>query len=135
VQFQTQADAYRIFDMRDPQVFYDKEDVWEIARGLYGQSGKPEPMSPTYVVTTPSGERAPEFLLMLPFAREKDNLIGWMAPDVTPIGWAKLIYFQLPKQLVYGPMQIESRICQEQTIAKDMTPGDPEGSRQEVIPE
>ena len=58
-----------------------------------------------------------------------------MAPDVTPIGWAKLIYFQLPKQLVYGPMQIESRICQEQTIAKDMTPGDPEGSRQEVIPE
>jgi len=33
VQFQTQAEAYRIFDMRDPQVFYDKEDVWEMLAG------------------------------------------------------------------------------------------------------
>ena len=131
VQFQTQAEAYRIFHMRDPQVFYNKEDVWEIARGLYGQSGKPEPMSPTYIVATLPGERDPEFLLMLPFApRGKDNLIGWMAARCDGDRLGELIYFQLPKQqLVYGPMQIESRIDQEQTIAKDLTLWNQQGSR------
>jgi uncharacterized membrane protein (UPF0182 family) len=131
VLFQTQAEAYRIFHMRDPQVFYNKEDVWEIARGLYGQSGRPEPMSPTYVVATLPGERDPEFLLMLPFApRGKDNLIGWMAARCDGDRLGELIYFQLPKQqLVYGPMQIESRIDQEQTIAKDLTLWNQQGSR------
>ena len=131
VQFQTQAEAYRIFHMRDPQVFYNKEDVWEIARGLYGQSGKPEAMSPTYIVATLPGERDPEFLLMLPFApRGKDNLIGWMAARCDGDRLGELIYFQLPKQqLVYGPMQIESRIDQEQTIAKDLTLWNQQGSR------
>ena len=32
--FRTQAEAYRIFHMRDPQVFYNKEDIWEIAHSL-----------------------------------------------------------------------------------------------------
>ncbi|MBI3693233.1 MAG: UPF0182 family protein [Acidobacteria bacterium] len=131
VLFRTQAEAYRIFHMRDPQVFYNKEDVWEIARGLYGQSGKPEPMSPTYVVATLPGEREPEFLLMLPFApRGKDNLIGWMAARCDGERLGEMIYFQLPKQqLVYGPMQIESRIDQDQNIAKDLTLWNQQGSR------
>jgi hypothetical protein len=33
--------------MRDPQVFYNKEDIWEIAHSLLGQSGQPAPMQPT----------------------------------------------------------------------------------------
>ena len=56
--FRTQAEAYRIFHMRDPQVFYNKEDIWEIARDLFGQSGQPEPVAPTYVVATLPGEKA-----------------------------------------------------------------------------
>ena len=55
--FQTQAEAYRIFHMRDPQVFYNKEDIWEIARDLFSQSGQPEPVAPTYVVATLPGEK------------------------------------------------------------------------------
>ncbi len=52
VLFRAQAEAYRIFHMRDPQVFYNKEDIWEIAHTLSGQSGQPESMQPTYVVAT-----------------------------------------------------------------------------------
>lgn len=131
VLFRTQAEAYRSFHMRDPQVFYNKEDVWEIARSLYGQSGKPEPMQPTYVVATLPGERDPEFLLMLPFApRGKDNLIGWMAARCDGERLGELIFYQLPKQqLVYGPMQVESRIDQDQNIAKDLTLWNQQGSR------
>ncbi len=131
VLFRTQAEAYRIFHMRDPQVFYNKEDVWEIARSLYGQSGKPEPMSPTYVVATLPGETNPEFLLIVPFSpRGKDNLIGWMAARCDGDHLGELIYFQLPKQqLVYGPMQIESRVDQDQNISKDLSLWNQQGSR------
>ena len=58
VLFRTQAEAYRVFHMRDAQVFYNKEDIWEIARNLFGQSGRPEPVQPTYIVATLPGEKA-----------------------------------------------------------------------------
>ena len=130
VLFAAQAEAYRTFHMRDAQVFYNKEDVWEIARNLYGQSGQPEPMQPTYVVATLPGEKQPEFLLILPFSpRGKDNLIGWMAARSDADHLGELIYFQLSKQqLMYGPMQIESRIDQDQNISKDLTLWNQQGS-------
>src|SRR5437879_8736325 len=80
VLFRSQAEAYRVFHMRDPQVFYNKEDLWEVARSLTNQSGQPVSMQPMYVVATLPGEKDPEFLMILPFTpRGKDNLIGWMA--------------------------------------------------------
>ena len=130
VLFRTQAEAYRIFHMRDPQVFYNKEDIWEIAHSLLSQSGQPEPMQPTYVVATLPGAKEPEFLLILPFTpRGKDNLIGWMAARCDGDRLGNLIYFQLSKQqLMYGPMQIESRIDQDQNISKDLSLWNQQGS-------
>ncbi|MCU1342487.1 MAG: hypothetical protein JWN92_1910 [Candidatus Acidoferrum typicum] len=129
--FSAQAEAYRTFHMRDPQVFYNKEDIWEIAHNLFGQSGHPEPVQPTYVVATLPGEKQPEFLLILPFTpRAKDNLIGWMAARCDGEHLGDLVFFQLPKQqLMYGPMQIESRIDQDQNISKDLTLWNQQGSR------
>ena len=117
--------------MRDPQVFYNKEDIWEIAHSLSSQSGQPAPMQPTYVVATLPGEKEPEFLLILPFTpRGKDNLIGWMAARCDGDQLGNLVYFQLSKQqLMYGPMQIESRIDQDQNISKDLTLWNQQGSR------
>ena len=128
--FSAQAEAYRTFHMRDPQVFYNKEDIWEIAHNVFGQSGQPEPVQPTYVVATLPGEKQPEFLLILPFTpRAKDNLIGWMAARCDGEHLGELVFFQLPKQqLMYGPMQIESRIDQDQNISKDLTLWNQQGS-------
>jgi len=129
--FRVQAEAYRTFHMRDPQVFYNKEDIWDVARNLYGQSGQPEPMQPTYVVATLPGEKEPEFLQILPFTpRGKDNLIGWMAARCDGDHLGELVFYQLSKQqLVYGPMQIESRVDQDQNISKDLTLWNQQGSR------
>ena len=128
--FQAQAEAYRTFHMRDPQVFYNKEDIWDIAHNVFGQSSQPEPVQPTYVVATLPGEKSPEFLLILPFTpRGKDNLIGWMAARCDGDHLGSLIFYQLPKQqLMYGPMQIESRIDQDQNISKDLTLWNQQGS-------
>jgi uncharacterized membrane protein (UPF0182 family) len=128
--FQAQAEAYRTFHMHDPQVFYNKEDIWDIAHNLSGQSAQPENVQATYVVATLPGEKSPEFLLILPFTpRGKDNLIGWMAARCDGDHLGNLIFYQLPKQqLIYGPMQIESRIDQDQNISKDLTLWNQQGS-------
>jgi uncharacterized protein len=128
--FSAQAEAYRTFHMRDPQVFYNKEDIWDVAHNVYGQTGQPEPVQPTYIVATLPGEKEPEFLLVLPFTpRGKDNLIGWIAARCDGDHLGELIFYQLSKQqLMYGPMQIESRIDQDQDISKDLTLWNQQGS-------
>jgi uncharacterized protein len=130
VLFRAQAEAYRTFHMRDAQVFYNKEDIWEIARNVFGQSGQPEPVQPTYIVATLPGEKKPEFLLILPFTpRGKDNLIGWMAARCDGDQLGAVAFYQLSKQqLMYGPMQVESRIDQDQNISKDLTLWNQQGS-------
>jgi uncharacterized membrane protein (UPF0182 family) len=130
VLFNAQAQAYRTYHMRDPQVFYNKEDVWDVARNVSGQSGQAEPVDPMYIVAALPGEKEPEFLLVLPFTpRGKDNLIGWMAARCDGDHLGELIFYQLSKQqLMYGPMQIESRIDQDQDISKDLTLWNQQGS-------
>jgi hypothetical protein len=69
-------------------------------------------------------------MLILPFTpRGKDNLIGWMAARCDGDQLGSLIFYQLPKQqLMYGPMQVESRIDQDQNISKDLTLWNQQGS-------
>jgi uncharacterized membrane protein (UPF0182 family) len=128
--FRVQAEIYRTFHMLDPQAFYNREDLWDIARTV-SQSGKPEPMAPTYVVASLPGQTQAEFLLIIPFTpRNKDNLIGLMAARCDGEHLGELVVLQLSKQeLIYGPMQIEARINQDQTISKDLTLWNQQGSQ------
>jgi uncharacterized membrane protein (UPF0182 family) len=128
--FRAQAELYRRFHMRDPESFYNTEDLWDLARNLYGQESRPEPVTPTYVVATLPGEEQPEFLLLIPFTpRNKDNLIGLMAARCDGPHLGELVFLQLSKQqLILGPMQIEARINQDQTISKDLTLWNQQGS-------
>ncbi len=129
--FNIQAEIYRTFHMRDPTVFYNKEDIWDVGRSLAGAGTTAERMRPTYIVATLPGETEPEFILMLPFTpRNKDNLNGWMAARCDGDKLGELIFYQLSKQeLYYGPNQIEAQINQEQQIARDLTLWNQQGSR------
>lgn len=131
VLFQVQAEIYRIFHMLDPQAFYNKEDVWDIARNIQGQESRPQPVTPTYVVATVPGETEAEFLLILPFSpRNKDNLIGLMVARCDGEHLGELLFLQLSKQeLFFGTMQIEARINQDQNISKDLSLWNQQGSQ------
>jgi len=128
--FRTQAEIYRTFHMLDAQAFYNREDLWDVARTMVSQSGHPEPMTPTYVVASLPGEDKAEFLLIIPFTpRNKDNLIGLMVARCDGEHLGELVVLQLSKQeLIFGPMQIEARIDQDQTISKDLTLWNQQGS-------
>ncbi len=127
--FYTQARLYATYHMQDPQVFYNREDVWEIPRELY--AGTEQLMEPYYVVMQLPGEEEPEYILMLPFTpKQKDNMIAWLAARCDPPYYGQMVAFLLPKQqLVFGPRQIEARIDQDPDISRLLTLWSQRGSQ------
>jgi uncharacterized membrane protein (UPF0182 family) len=128
--FRIQAEIYRTYHMLDPQTFYNKEDLWDLARRSMGQTEGTDSVTPTYLMATLPGEDKAEFLLLLPFTpRNKDNLIGLMVARCDGPDLGDLVVLQLSKQqLIFGPMQITARINQDQTISKDLTLWNQQGS-------
>lgn len=128
--FRIQAEIYRTYHMVDPQTFYNKEDLWDLARRSMGQTEGTDSVTPTYIVATLPGEEKAEFLLLLPFTpRNKDNLIGLMVARCDGPNLGDLVMLQLSKQqLIFGPMQITARINQDQTISKDLSLWNQQGS-------
>lgn len=120
--FSVQAAKYAVFHMTDPRVFFNKEDLWRVARSA--ARGPAAPMTPYYtIMKLPEVGQKEEFILMVPFTpARKNNMIAWMAARCDDPNYGKVTVFTFPKQtLVYGPQQIESRIDQDPTISQQLT--------------
>jgi hypothetical protein len=130
--FSVQAQIYATYHMDDPQVFYNKEDLWRLARRQSGRGDDDGAVSPYFTIMKLAGigDRE-EFILMLPFTpARKENMIAWMCARSDPPNYGRLLVYQFPKQrLVYGPQQIESRINQDTEIAKELTLWNQQGSQ------
>jgi uncharacterized protein len=122
--FSIQAAKYAAYHMLDPQVFYNREDLWRVAQSAGASSNSGQAMPPYYTVMKLAevGTRE-EFILMVPFTPpRKDNMIAWMAARCDAPNYGKVQVFTFPKQkLIYGPQQIESRIDQDPTISQQLT--------------
>lgn len=126
--FSIQTRLYATYHMTTPQVFYNKEDLWEIPTSI----GKKDiPMEPYYIIMKLPREDREQFILMLPFTpKGKDNLAAWMIARCDPPDYGKLVVYRFPKQkLIYGPRQIESRINQEADISRQISLWDQRGSQ------
>ena len=127
--FRIQARMYLSYHMNDPQVFYNREDLWRFATENY--EGNQQPIEPYYQIMTLQGESQEEFILIIPFTPvNKDNMIAWMAARCDGEQYGKLLLYKFPKQeLIYGPFQIEARIDQNPEISQQLTLWSQEGSR------
>jgi uncharacterized membrane protein (UPF0182 family) len=127
--FTIQANQYRTFHMTDPQVFYNREDLWTAPMEKY--AGQAQPMQPYYILAKLPGSEQLEYLLMTPFTpQNRDNMISWMAARSDFPEYGKMLFYQLPKEkLVYGPNQIEAMIDQNTTISQQLTLWNQQGSR------
>ncbi len=126
--FAIQADEYKTFHMTDPQVFYNREDLWVAPNETYG--GQQTPMEPYYMLMKLPGSATLEYLLMTPFTPQgRNNMISWMAARSDFPGYGSKLFYQLPKEkLTYGPSQIEAMIDQDPTISQQLTLWDQSGS-------
>ena len=127
--FAVQADQYRTFHMTDPQVFYNREDLWASPMERY--AGEAQPMKPYYILMKLPGSDQLEYMLMTPFTpQNRANMISWMAARSDFPQYGKMLFYQLPKEkLIYGPNQIEALIDQNTTISEQLTLWNQNGSR------
>jgi uncharacterized membrane protein (UPF0182 family) len=127
--FSVQTYIYTEYHMNSPQVFYNKEDKWQVP--IIAGGDRESEMSPYYTIMRLPQEEKEEFILMLPFTPVgKDNLSAWMVARSDGENYGKLVVYRFPKQkIVYGPRQIVARINQEAEISRQITLWDQRGSQ------
>ena len=128
-----QAAVYGLYHMTDPQIFYNREDLWTVASEVgmdeAGQQ-KTQSMEPNFVLMKLPGEPAVEFVEILPFTpANRNNLIGWIAGRSDGENYGTSVVYDFPKtKLVDGPLQIEARIDQNAQLSGQLTLWNQQGS-------
>ena len=127
--FDVQSERLLTYHMRDSQVFYNREDQWQVPTEIYG--GEPLPIEPYYLIMKLPIATSEEFILLRPFIpTSRNNLIAWLAASSDGNNYGKLLLYQFPKQrLIYGPQQIEARINQDPAISGQISLWNQQGSR------
>ncbi len=128
-----QAAVYGLYHMSDPEVFYNREDLWTVASELgLSDAGDQQTqiMEPNYVLMKLPGQSSAEFVEILPFTpANRNNLIGWIAGRSDGDHYGTAVVYDFPKtKLVDGPMQIEARIDQNAELSGQLTLWNQQGS-------
>jgi len=129
----TQAEVYGLYHMTNPDVFFNREDLWTVATETGSDNNGEQvsmPMQPNFVLMKLPGESDVEFVEILPFTpANRNNLIGWIAGRCDGVNYGTAIVYDFPKtRLVDGPQQIEARIDQNAQLSGQLTLWNQQGS-------
>jgi len=115
--FKVQATMYGTYHMKDPKIFYNKEDLWEIP--VHGD----KKIEPYYLIMKLPEEKKEEYVLLMPYTPAKrDNLAAWLAARCDNENYGKLVVYTFPRdRLIFGPRQIDARIDQDSYISQQLT--------------
>jgi uncharacterized membrane protein (UPF0182 family) len=131
--FTIQSEVYGLYHMTNPEVFFNREDLWTVATENGTDADGQQvvmPMKPNYVLMKlPSGAKE-EFVEILPFTpANRNNLIGWIAGRCDGDDYGNAVVYDFPKtRLVDGPQQIEARIDQNAQLSGQLTLWNQQGS-------
>lgn len=128
--FEIQAKMYRAYHMKDAQVFYNKEDFWDLPMQKKLTGSTRSLMNGYYMSIRLPEQEQEEFLLMAPFTPDKkSNMIAWLCAQCDGPNYGRLLLYKLPKEkLIYGPRQVDARIDQQTKIARELTLWGQQGS-------
>ena len=119
--FDLQTIVFERYHMMNPSVFYLDEDLWNVAQERYG--GQSQSVESQYMIFKLPEESEEEFLLTVPYTPNRlNNMIAIFGARSDGENYGQLVLYQLPKdQNIYGPMQIEARIDQNEVISQSLT--------------
>ena len=130
----TQAEVFGLYHTQDTNSFFQREDLWNVARQVsLGEDKQQQEQSiePYFVLMQLPGEnKGIEFVEILPFTpSNRNNMIGWIAGRCDGDAYGSLIAYNFPKsRLVDGPLQIEARIDQNAQLSGQFTLWNQQGS-------
>lgn len=131
----TQGEVYSLYHTQNAKVFFQREDVWSVARQSTQGNDKQqqaEPQEPYYVTMHLPGEQTGsefvEIVLFTPLNR--NNMIGWMAGRSDGTAYGSLLVYNFPtSRIVDGPLQIAARIDQNAQLSSQLTLWNQQGSK------
>ncbi|TME90235.1 MAG: UPF0182 family protein, partial [Chloroflexi bacterium] len=127
----SQAALLATYHMTDPQTFYNREDLWNIAQETYAD--RTQQMQAYYTTLRLPGESTTEFASILPFTpsgQNRNNMLAWMMARSDQPNYGQLLVYRFPQgKLVFGPQQIEARINQEPAISSQVSLWNQQGSQ------
>jgi uncharacterized membrane protein (UPF0182 family) len=131
--FKVQSEVYGLYHMENPQVFFNREDLWTVATETGTDSSGQQTvqmMQPNFVLMKLPGGTGEEFVEMLPFTpANRNNLIGWIAGRCDGAEYGTAVVYDFPKtKLIDGPQQIEARIDQNAQLSGQLTLWNQQGS-------
>ena len=131
--FDLQSEVYGLYHMTNPEVFFNREDLWTVATETSADSNgqqTAQPMRPNFVLMKLPGGSSEEFVEILPFTpANRNNLIGWIAGRSDGPNYGTATVYNFPKtRLIDGPQQIEARIDQNAQLSGQLTLWNQQGS-------
>ncbi len=124
--FDLQASVYQKYHVDNPVVFYNGEDVWDLATEKYMDNV--QTMTSNYVMF--KIEDKAEFALIMPYTpKGKPNMTSLLVARNDAPHYGEVFLYRFPKdKTVQGPIMIESRIDQDSVISPQFTLWGQQGS-------
>jgi len=128
--FQNQATVYTAAHITDPNVLYNRSDLWRLAEEFIGD--QQQATQAYYVEMTLPGESTPQFVLLQTFSpaantgggTANNNMTAWLAAkcDYTTGFKPKLVAVPINNAAnVLGPLQFDNNINTDQRISPQLT--------------
>lgn len=128
--FLVQSKVYEKYHMNNPEVFYNSEDLWSVAKKRGGDVSETD-VEAVYQVMRLPGENKDELLLTIPFTvAKKENMVSWLAVKMDEDNLSQMTLIKFPKEKsIYGPQQFNSRLNTDTEISRQIALWDQKGSQ------
>lgn len=129
--FNIQCNILGKYHMTDPGVFYNGEDLWEVARNQKQVDGEKDSMESPYVVMKLPGEKSEEMILLQYFnMRNKDNMVALFGARMDKENYGKMVLYKFPPQkTIYSPYLFKQKLNQDTVISKELSLWNKDGSK------
>jgi len=122
--YNIQADIVTRYHNVEPNVLYRADDIWEIATHNTGKviTKTGTDIEPYYAMVNAPNTDKTELTLLLPYTPYgRQNLISYLAGTYDNSGNAKLVIYKYSTDSnIMGPMQLDTQIEQDKTIAEEL---------------
>ncbi len=129
--FKIQCSILGKYHMTDPGVFYNGEDLWEVAKNQKQLDGQKDAMESPYVVMKLPTEKNEEMILLQYFnMRNKDNMVALFGARMDKDNYGKMVLYKFPPQkTIYSPYLFKQKLNQDTTISQELALWNKEGSQ------
>lgn len=129
--FNIQCNVIGKYHVTDPSVFYNGEDVWQVAKNQKQVNGDKNSVESPYVVMKLPGQKKEEMILIQYLnMKDKDNMSALFGARMDGNNYGKLVLYKFPpEKTIYSPYLFKQSLNQDTTISQELSLWNKDGSK------